>query len=92
LKGSQRPVNALARRMEVLAALSAVDWVVPFSEDTPQRLICGVLPEVLAKGGDYRVDAIAGSECVVARGGRVVVLDYVDNCSTTAVIESIRRQ
>ena len=54
LKGESRPVNALPDRMAVLAGLAAVDWVVPFSEDTPARLIAAVLPDVLVKGGDYR--------------------------------------
>lgn len=90
LKGQGRPVNSLAGRAAVLAGLAAVDWVVPFSEDTPQRLICAVLPDVLVKGGDYRPEQIAGHECVIAHGGKVVVLDFQDGCSTSAVIERIR--
>jgi len=90
LKGQGRPVNTLAGRAAVLAGLAAVDWVVPFSEDTPQRLICAVLPDVLVKGGDYRPEQIAGHECVTQHGGKVVVLNYEDGCSTTAVIERIR--
>jgi D-beta-D-heptose 7-phosphate kinase/D-beta-D-heptose 1-phosphate adenosyltransferase len=90
LKGAGRPVNTLARRMAVLAGLSAVDWVVPFSEDTPERLICAVLPDRLVKGGDYRPEQIAGHACVTRHGGKVVVLDFEDGCSTSAVIERIR--
>ncbi|MGB0720832.1 MAG: bifunctional D-glycero-beta-D-manno-heptose-7-phosphate kinase/D-glycero-beta-D-manno-heptose 1-phosphate adenylyltransferase HldE [Gammaproteobacteria bacterium] len=90
-KGSGRPINTLAHRMDVLAALQAVDWVVPFSEDTPERLICRMLPDVLVKGGDYRPDEIAGGACVHARGGRVEVLSFVDGCSTTGIIEAIRK-
>ena len=90
LKGNGRPVNTLAGRAAVLAGLAAVDWVVAFSEDTPQRLICAVLPDVLVKGGDYRPEEIAGHDCVTAQGGKVVVLGYEDGCSTTAVIERIR--
>ncbi len=89
LKGRDRPINPLDRRMSVLAALAAVDWVVPFSEDTPERLICALGPDVLVKGGDYRPEAIAGSECVQARGGRVVVLGYLPGCSTSELIEAI---
>ena len=89
LKGPGRPVNSLERRMSVLAALAAVDWVVPFSEETPERLICAVRPDVLVKGGDYRPEEIAGGDCVRAAGGEVRVLEYVDGLSTTALIESL---
>lgn len=90
LKGEGRPVNPLDQRMAVLAALGAVDWVVPFSEDTPADLIAEVLPDVLVKGGDYRPEAIAGHDAVVANGGEVRVLDFMDACSTSAVVERIR--
>lgn len=89
LKGRDRPINPLERRMAVLAALAAVDWVVPFSEDTPERLVCALGPDVLVKGGDYRPEAIAGSACVRARGGQVVVLGYLPGCSTSEVVEAI---
>jgi D-beta-D-heptose 7-phosphate kinase / D-beta-D-heptose 1-phosphate adenosyltransferase len=91
LKGSQRPVNTLADRMTVLAALSCVDWVVPFSEDTPERLICKVLPDVLVKGGDYKPQEVAGYGCVTKNGGEVRILQFVDGVSTTATIEKIRQ-
>ena len=91
LKGGGRPVNPLAQRMAVLAGLRSVDWVVPFSEDTPERLICTVEPDVLVKGGDYRPDQIAGGDCVRARGGEVVVLGFVDGFSTTAIIQALAR-
>lgn len=90
LKGAQRPVNALAHRLQMLAALDCVDWVVPFGEDTPQRLICALLPDVLVKGGDYRPEQIAGADCVLVAGGEVKVLDFVDGHSTTGLIERIR--
>ncbi|MCC6302065.1 MAG: bifunctional D-glycero-beta-D-manno-heptose-7-phosphate kinase/D-glycero-beta-D-manno-heptose 1-phosphate adenylyltransferase HldE [Gammaproteobacteria bacterium] len=90
LKGADRPVNALAQRAAVLAALQSVDWVVPFSEDTPERLICRLQPDVLVKGGDYEAAQVAGGDCVRARGGRVVILDYVGDCSTSRIIEAIR--
>ncbi|WP_106476753.1 bifunctional D-glycero-beta-D-manno-heptose-7-phosphate kinase/D-glycero-beta-D-manno-heptose 1-phosphate adenylyltransferase HldE [Phytohalomonas tamaricis] len=89
LKGPKRPINPLARRMQVLAGLSAVDWVVAFSEDTPQRLIEAVLPDVLVKGGDYKVDDISGGAAVLANGGEVQVLGFEDGVSTTAMIASI---
>jgi D-beta-D-heptose 7-phosphate kinase/D-beta-D-heptose 1-phosphate adenosyltransferase len=86
LKGTGRPINKLEHRMAVLAALSSVDWVVPFSEDTPERLICRVLPDILVKGGDYLPENIAGNQCVVANGGKVLILDFVPGCSTTEMI------
>ncbi|MCU0935630.1 MAG: bifunctional D-glycero-beta-D-manno-heptose-7-phosphate kinase/D-glycero-beta-D-manno-heptose 1-phosphate adenylyltransferase HldE [Gammaproteobacteria bacterium] len=89
LKGRDRPINPLDRRMAVLAALACVDWVVPFAEDTPERLVCALGPDVLVKGGDYRPEAIAGSECVRARGGQVVVLGYLPGCSTSELIATI---
>jgi len=91
LKGTGRPVNSLARRMAVLAALGCVDWVVPFSEDTPERLICRVKPDFLVKGGDYRAEEVAGYDCVTAGGGRVLILDYHEGHSTTGIIEAIRK-
>jgi len=90
LKGPGRPVNPLPRRMAVLAALQAVDWVVPFAEDTPARLIGEILPQVLVKGGDYRPDQVVGRAVVEAAGGRVAILPFEEGCSTTALIDSIR--
>ena len=89
LKGPTRPINPLQRRMQVLAGLGAVDWVVPFSEDTPASLIETVLPDVLVKGGDYQPADIAGGEAVIANGGEVRVLDFEDGVSTTAMISTI---
>ena len=89
LKGSKRPINPLARRMQVLSGLGAVDWVVPFAEDTPQRLIEAVLPDVLVKGGDYRPEQIAGGQAVREAGGEVRVLGFEDGVSTTAMISTI---
>ncbi|MBF8223562.1 bifunctional D-glycero-beta-D-manno-heptose-7-phosphate kinase/D-glycero-beta-D-manno-heptose 1-phosphate adenylyltransferase HldE [Halomonas sp. 328] len=89
LKGPKRPINPLVRRMQVLAGLGAVDWVVPFAEDTPAELIGRVLPDVLVKGGDYRPEEIAGGEAVIAHGGEVKVLGFEDGVSTTAMISTI---
>jgi D-beta-D-heptose 7-phosphate kinase/D-beta-D-heptose 1-phosphate adenosyltransferase len=92
LKGADRPVNPLADRMAVLAGLAAVDWVVPFSEDTPEQLVAEVLPDVLVKGGDYRPEDIAGGATVIANGGRVEVLAFREGRSTTRILDAIRRQ
>ena len=89
LKGESRPVNTLDDRMAVLGALGAVDFVVCFSEDTPARLIEALAPDVLVKGGDYAVEQIAGHESVLAGGGDVRILDFVDGHSTSGLIERL---
>lgn len=90
LKGESRPVNPLEDRMLVLAGLAAVDWVVPFSEDTPADLIGSVLPDVLVKGGDYRPEQIAGARAVLDAGGEVRVLAFRDGRSTSRIIERLK--
>ena len=90
LKGPTRPFNTLQNRMDVVASLRAVDWVVSFSEDTPARLIEAVMPDVLVKGGDYCPDEIAGGDAVIAQGGEVNVLPLVPELSTTRLAEKIR--
>jgi D-beta-D-heptose 7-phosphate kinase/D-beta-D-heptose 1-phosphate adenosyltransferase len=89
LKGDARPVNAVADRMAVLVGLASVDYALPFSEDTPAKLIEALAPDVLVKGGDYVVEAIAGHESVLARGGEVVVLDFLEGHSTSSLIERL---
>jgi D-beta-D-heptose 7-phosphate kinase/D-beta-D-heptose 1-phosphate adenosyltransferase len=90
LKGADRPDQPLAERMAVLAGLECVDWVVPFDEPTPLRLIGALRPDVLVKGGDYRADAIVGAALVSARGGRVVIVDTLPGWSTTALLQARR--
>jgi len=90
LKGPSRPVVPLASRMELLAALSCVDWVISFNEDTPERLICALGPDVLVKGGDYRPEEIAGASCVLVRGGQVEVLSFWDGFSTSDIVTKIK--
>lgn len=92
LKGLDRPVNTLWQRMRVLAGLASVDWVVPFEEDTPERLICAVQPDYLVKGGDNDPANIPGNRCVWEAGGQVVVMDYIDGCSTTSTIARILKR
>jgi D-beta-D-heptose 7-phosphate kinase/D-beta-D-heptose 1-phosphate adenosyltransferase len=89
LKGESRPINALEDRMAVLAGLAAVDWVVPFSEDTPTRLIQSLLPDVLVKGGDYRSDEIAGAKDVLRNGGEVHVLAFREGHSSSRIIDKL---
>ena len=90
LKGAGRPVNPLSTRLRMLSALACVNGVVAFSEDTPERLYCHVLPNVLVKGGDYTSDQVAGGTCVTAAGGEVVILDFLAGHSTTSLIEKIQ--
>jgi D-beta-D-heptose 7-phosphate kinase/D-beta-D-heptose 1-phosphate adenosyltransferase len=90
LKGADRPVNTLADRMAVLAGLASVDWVVPFTEDTPGRLIAAVLPDVLVKGGDYRTDQIAGAREVLENGGEVRALGFREGHSSSRIIDMLR--
>lgn len=91
LKGEKRPINTLADRMAVLAGLAAVDWVVPFSEDTPARLIAAVLPDILVKGGDYRPADIAGGDAVLANGGEVRILAFREGHSSSRIIDKLAR-
>ncbi|MGD8340591.1 MAG: D-glycero-beta-D-manno-heptose 1-phosphate adenylyltransferase, partial [Gammaproteobacteria bacterium] len=90
LKGPERPITPLEDRMAVLAGLAAVDWVIPFSDDTPAELIERLQPDVLVKGGDWKVDQIAGADSVLSRGGEVRVLEFKPGRSTTGMIEAIR--
>lgn len=92
LKGSERPLNTLADRMHVLAALECVDGVTWFEEDTPLELIRTLLPDVLVKGGDYTPDTVVGREVVEAAGGRVAIIPLVAGRSTTATIGRMRGQ
>ncbi|PIE20602.1 MAG: bifunctional heptose 7-phosphate kinase/heptose 1-phosphate adenyltransferase [Neptuniibacter caesariensis] len=91
LKGPGRPINPVERRMAVLSGLEAVDWVLYFAEDTPERLLEQVRPDVLVKGGDYGIEGVVGGEFVRSYGGEVKVLSFLDNCSTTAIVEKIQR-
>jgi D-beta-D-heptose 7-phosphate kinase / D-beta-D-heptose 1-phosphate adenosyltransferase len=91
LKGDTRPINGLQARMEVLAALACVDWVVSFKEETPERLYCKLLPDVIVKGGDYTAGTVAGGDCVIKAGGEVKILQFVEGQSTTAMINKARR-
>lgn len=90
LKGAGRPINPVERRMAVLAGLEAVDWVVSFPEDTPESLLESLRPEVLVKGGDYDLDQVVGGDYVKAYGGEVKVLEFLDNCSTSAIVEKMK--
>ena len=89
-KGPQRPITPQDERAELLAALSSVDAVVVFPEDTPADIIRRVQPDILVKGADWAEDAIVGRDIVEARGGRVVRIATEPGYSTTAIIKRIR--
>lgn len=90
LKGPERPVNNENSRALVLASLIMVDAVVIFEEDTPLHVITQLMPDVIVKGGDYKVEQIAGAREVIANGGRVVINPLIEGVSTTGIIEKMR--
>jgi len=89
IKGDKRPINSEADRMETLAALESVDFVVLFSEPDPHRVISELQPDVLVKGGDWPIEKIIGRDVVEARGGKVISAGYIEGASTTEIIEKI---
>jgi D-beta-D-heptose 7-phosphate kinase / D-beta-D-heptose 1-phosphate adenosyltransferase len=91
LKGKGRPINSIERRMAVVSGLESVDWVVSFSEDTPESLLMAIKPELLIKGGDYGIDQVVGSDFVNSYGGEVMVLSFLDDCSTSAIVSKIQQ-
>ena len=91
LKGPHRPYMPLEDRAAVLAALASVDVVTPFGSDTPRQLIAALLPDVLVKGGDYTVEEMVGRDEVLAVGGEVVLVRYLQGRSTSELARRIRR-
>jgi D-glycero-beta-D-manno-heptose 1-phosphate adenylyltransferase len=89
LKGPSRPIFPLAERFEVLSALESIDFLISFSEDTPQKTIAALLPDVLVKGGDWGADAIVGRAEVEGAGGKVVRVPYLKGHSSTNIIAKI---
>lgn len=90
LKGPERPINSELDRQYVMSQLKAVDFVEIFEEDTPLNLILKVKPKVLVKGGDWKIDQIVGGKEVIASGGEVFSLNFVDGYSTTSIIHKIQ--
>lgn len=89
LKGKGRPINKLEDRAFALLSTKWVDFVVPFSEDTPEKIIRSIKPDVLVKGGDYSIEEIVGADFVMSYGGRVEIFPYVKGYSTTAIVDKI---
>ncbi len=90
LKGPERPINPEYARARILAALSFVDLVVDFDEDTPLELITALLPDILVKGKDYDISNIVGADVVLTHGGKVETIDLVDGYSTTNIVQKIK--
>ena len=91
LKGKSRPINPLEMRATVLSSLSAVDYVISFEEDTPEKLYELVLPDILVKGSDYSKEEIAGADIITNNGGMVKLIDLVEGFSTTSIIDRINK-
>lgn len=89
LKGESRPINGEKERAFVLAALEFVDYIVVFEEDTPEKLIETVKPDVLVKGGDYQIENIVGADFVMQNGGTVTTIPFVEGFSSTRIIEQL---
>ena len=86
LKGESRPINNENDRSLVLAALSFIDYIILFEEDTPKNLIEQVRPDILVKGGDYKIEDIVGADFVQKNGGKVLTIPFVDGYSSTKII------
>ena len=90
LKGPERPINNELDRQYVMSQLKPVDFVEIFTEDTPLNLILKIMPKILVKGGDWKIDQIIGGKEVVEAGGEVFSLNFVDGYSTTSIIHKIQ--
>ena len=90
IKGPDRPIMPEADRIELIAALEMVDYLVTYSEPDPYQVITAIKPSVLVKGGDWSADKIVGADVVEQYGGRVAVIPYLPGFSTTQIIERIR--
>jgi rfaE bifunctional protein nucleotidyltransferase chain/domain len=89
-KGESRPINDEKSRSMIIASLQFVDAVILFDEDTPYQVIKAIEPDVLVKGADYTIDKIVGADIVMARGGNVVLIEYLEGYSTTNIEKKIR--
>jgi rfaE bifunctional protein nucleotidyltransferase chain/domain len=89
-KGQDRPIQPISDRVDIIAALGCVDFVTVFDEDTPQKLIETIAPDVLVKGGDYKAGEVVGSEFILARGGKIITVNFEHDRSTTNLIKIIR--
>lgn len=91
LKGEKRPINCEEERLEMLSGLKPVDYVIPFSEDTPEKLISELKPSLHVKGGDYLKEELPETKIVESYGGEVIILSLVEGKSTTKILEKINK-
>lgn len=91
LKGKSRPINSESDRVKILCSIKFVDYVVVFDEDTPLELIKLIKPDSLIKGGDYDKSDIIGADIVEKKGGRVIIVELLDNYSTSSIIDSFEK-
>jgi D-glycero-beta-D-manno-heptose 1-phosphate adenylyltransferase len=91
LKGSARPIQNESDRAEILLGLKSVDTVIVFTEDTPETVIKAIRPDILVKGGDWKIEQIVGGDFVIANGGQVKSLTFIDGKSTTKLIEKSQK-
>ena len=90
-KGSDRPINKFNDRAKILSCLKAVDLVIKFEEKTPLKLILAIMPDILVKGGDYKIEDIVGSDEVIKQGGKVIPLGFVEGYSSSKYIKRIKK-
>jgi D-beta-D-heptose 7-phosphate kinase/D-beta-D-heptose 1-phosphate adenosyltransferase len=89
IKGTSRPIFPLEERVEILGAIEDIDYLVSFSEETPQEIIGRLLPDVLVKGGDWRPEEVVGKKEVEEAGGEVVIIPYLEGCSSSEIVQRI---
>ena len=89
IKGSSRPIFSLEERIEILGAIEDIDYLVSFSEETPQKIIARLVPDILVKGGDWRPEEVVGKKEVEEAGGEVVIIPYLEGRSSSEIIERI---
>ena len=92
LKGPSRPINNLEHRMTVLAGLGVVDWVIPFSDETPERLLRLLKPDLLVKGGDYNINQVVGADIVRSYGGEVRIMNHNIRTSSTSILNQLQTE
>lgn len=89
IKGSFRPIFPLSERLEILEAVEEIDYLVSFSEETPQAVIASLLPDILVKGGDWKIDEVVGKSEVEKAGGKVIIIPYLEGHSSSEIIDRI---
>lgn len=89
IKGNKRPILKEAERTFILSSLKPIDYIVIFNEDTPERLIKELVPDILVKGADWKLDGIIGKDVVLDNGGKVKTIKFINNQSTSKIIETI---